>query len=422
MSLLDVDLTEVADRFGTPAYVYDLARVRVAHADLTAMLPEAASLYYSVKANPHPGIVGQLHALGAKAEVCSSGEIDAALAGGVAPDEILLTAPGKSDRTLAYALSRGVRRFSVDSPVDLRRVESAAQTAGAEVTCLLRVNADQPVPGMGLSMTGTASQFGADASWVLRDPAEFRGRGRAEVVGLHLYMGTNLTDADALLQQYETAACIAAELDTVLGGLAEVDLGGGFGCPYARAGDRIVWPGLRSGIEGILDRHLPRWRSPELRISFESGRYLVGDCGLLLSRVLDVKESKGQRFVVLDAGINHLGGMAGLRRLPPLMPAVVPVAGKPEQSSPPVSTTVTGPLCTPLDTFVRATDLPPMPVGRLVAVPNVGAYGLTASLLAFLGHRMPDEVLCDGPTVTQVSHLQLTRSPVQTYAPAHVPA
>lgn len=422
MRRLDVDLTAVAERFGTPAYVYDLARVRAAHADLTAMLPAAASLYYSVKANPHPGVVGQLHRLGTKAEVSSAGEIDAALAGGVEPGDILLTAPGKSDGTLAYALSRGVRRFSVDSPVDLRRVESAARSAGADVTCLLRVNADQPVPGMGLAMTGTASQFGADASWVLRSPEEFRGRGRAEVTGLHLYMGTNLTDGEALLRQYAAAAGIAAELAPVLGGLSEVDLGGGFGCPYARDSDRTTWPGLRAGIEAVLDRCLPGWRRPGMRISFESGRYLVGDCGVLLSRVLDVKESKGQRFVVLDAGVNHLGGMAGLRRLPPLMPAIVPAGGAPEPGSSLIPTTVTGPLCTPLDTFVRATELSPMSVGQLLAVPNVGAYGLTASLVAFLGHRIPQEILCDGATVTEVSHLRISRSPAEQVTPAPVPA
>jgi len=269
-------------------------------------------------------------------------------------------------------------------------------------------------------MTGTASQFGADASWVLREPSQFRGHGAAEVVGLHLYMGTNLVDAGALRQQFETAACIAAELDPVLGGLSEIDLGGGFGCPYAREGDRTTWPDLRAGIEEILDRRLPRWRSPDLRISFESGRYLVGDCGVLLAQVLDTKESKGQRFVVLDAGINTLGGMAGLRRLPPLHPTLVRAGGDSAGSA--VATTVTGPLCTPLDTFVRAADLPPMAPGDLVVVPNVGAYGLTASLLAFLGYRLPHEVLCDGATVTEVSQLQLRRSPAERYTPTSVPA
>src|SRR5262245_25991159 len=162
--------TRIAEEFGTPAYVYDLAAVRRAHGDLRAMLPDPSSLFYSLKANPHPLVVRQLHQLGCRAEVSSIGEVDAALAGGVRADEILLTAPGKSDTTITYALSLGVRRFSVDSPVDLERVGGQADDRGEDVRCLLRVNADQPVAGVGLAMTGTASQFGADLSWVLSEP------------------------------------------------------------------------------------------------------------------------------------------------------------------------------------------------------------------------------------------------------------
>lgn len=424
MTSLDVDLVRIADRFGTPAYVYDLARVRAACRDLSAMLPERAALYYSVKANPHPRVIRELHGLGARAEVSSPGEVDAALAGGLDPGDVLLTAPGKSHDVLDHALDRGVRRFSVDSPTDLDRVDGAAGAHGVEVECLLRVNADQPVGGMGLAMTGTASQFGADASWVLDDPAVFGDRRRARVTGLHLYMGTNLTDEDALVRQYDTALRITARLAPLLGHLGEIDLGGGFGSPYAQAGDRPTWPGLRSRVEGVLDEHLPHWRTGSPRISFESGRYLAGDCGVLLARVLDVKVSKGQRFVVLDTGVNHLGGMVGLRRLPPILPTFLPVTdpGADEVDGRTAATTVVGPLCTPLDTFVRNAQLPAAVPGQLVAVPNVGAYGLTASLLAFLGHRPPAEVICDGDTVHEVSRLQISRTAANDRTPAHATA
>ncbi|HEY1570406.1 MAG TPA: type III PLP-dependent enzyme [Pseudonocardiaceae bacterium] len=401
---------DIADRFGTPAYVYELARVRAAEADLRAMVPEEASVYYSLKANPHPLVVGELARRGCLAEVSSLGETDTALRAGMPARRVLLTGPAKTSECLDHALSRGVRRMSVDSPTDLARVGAAAGRAGMDVECLLRVNADQPVPGMGLAMTGTASQFGADGTWVAEQPELFLGAGRARVTGLHLYMGTNITDEQTLLRQFETAATLAARLRARLGDLTEVDLGGGFGTPYARIGDRPRWIGLRAGLTELLDRNLPGWRHGRPHVSFESGRYLTGDCGTLLCRVMDVKPSKEDVFTVLDGGINHLGGMVGLRRIPPISPTVQRVE-PPSPDEPWVRTTVVGPLCTPLDTFVRRVALPPHLPGDVLAVPNVGAYGLTASLLAFLGHPAPVEVVTDGGDVLDVSRLHLTRSP-----------
>jgi len=263
---------------------------------------------------------------------------------------------------------------------------------------------------VGLAMTGTASQFGADLSWVLREPERFRKAGRAEVDGLHLYMATNLVEEDALVAQFDTAAAVAEQLTAVFGGLSEVDLGGGFGAPYARSGDRVTWPALRTRVEAILDRRLPGWRDGTPTISFESGRYLVGDCGVLICRVLDVKQSKGQTFVVLDTGINHLGGMAGLRRLPPIVPTVHPAAEKPGGET---DVTVVGPLCTPLDSLLRMGKLPAMAPGDLVVVPNTGAYGLTASLMGFLGHPAPVEIVCDGDAIVDASRLTITREGVR---------
>ncbi|WP_436536191.1 type III PLP-dependent enzyme [Actinoplanes sp. HUAS TT8] len=404
-----MNLTAIAEQYGTPAYVYDLAAIRAAHADLTAMLPASAKLYYSLKANPHPLVVEQLYRLGCHAEVSSAGEIDAALAAGVHAEHILLTAPGKSTATVRHALRHGIRRFSLDSPVDLRRVAALAEQAGTDVRCLLRVNADQPVAGLGLTMTGAPSAFGADASWIEADPAQFRGGGRVRIEGLHLYMGTNITDEDALVAQFDTAAATAERLRPVLGELIEVDLGGGFGAPYAHEGSRALWPSLRPRIEQVLDRRLAGWRDAHPAVAFESGRYLAGSSGSLLCGVVDVKSSKGKTFVVLDTGINHLGGMAGLRRLPPLRPALV-AADRPS-GRPQVRTTVVGPLCTPLDTFLREADFPEVRPGELLVVPNVGAYGLTASLLGFLGHPTPVEIVCDGDTVRDVSHLVLGRVP-----------
>jgi len=401
---------ELTRRFGTPSYVYDLADVRHAHADLVAALPRPSALLYSLKANPHPDVASQLAKLGCRAEISSGGELDVALASGFSPASMLYTGPGKRSEDLADAVRRGVRRFSVDSPVDLKRVAAAAGAAAVEVECLLRINADEPVPGMGLSMTGVASQFGADASLVSKKPEAFRGLEGAPVRGLHLYMGSGIEDETVLMRQFETALCLVRQVSEALRvPLREVDLGGGFGTPFARTGDRPVYATLAERLRDRLDRELPGWTHSEPAVSFESGRYLVGGCGTLLARVLDVKVSKGRTFVVLDTGVNHLGGMSGLRRVPRVVPDLLPDA---PPSSWQEGCSVVGPLCTPLDILSQGVRLPRLEVGDVVRIPNVGAYGLTASLLAFLGHAAPTEIVLDRDRIVSASHLELHRRPI----------
>jgi diaminopimelate decarboxylase len=405
-----VNPAEVAERYGTPAYVYDLEEVRLAHADLRRGLPGEAVLYYSLKANPHPAVVAELLELGCRAEVSSPGEIRAALGAGADPSDLLLTGPGKTEQLVALALHLGLTRFSVESPGDLAQVESLADGRDLAVDALLRVNADEPVPGAGLAMTGVASQFGADASWVVREPGRFRG-----VTGLHFYMGTNLVGEDVLVRQFEVGLGLAERLGDVLGDVTEVDLGGGFGAPFGRGGHRPQLPGLAVRVAGLLERRLPGWRRAAPQVAFESGRYLVAASGTLVSRVVDVKESKGEVFVVLDTGINHLGGMAGLRRIPRILPDVALVDD--DGAAEPRESVLAGPLCTPLDVFGRGSELPSLEPGELVTIPNVGAYGLTASLVAFLGFDPPVEVVVDGEEVVSASRLALGRAPVEAREP-----
>lgn len=412
--------TALAAAYGTPLYVYDLDRVRAAHADLRSALPPGVDLHYSVKANPHPLLVAALAEHGAQAEIASTGELDVALAGGIGPQHLQLAGPGKAAATVRDALDRGVRRFSVDSPHDLAELDRLAAERGVRVRAVLRVNAAASVAGNGLTMTGTASQFGADEDWVRADPAAFRGGPHATVTGLHLYAGSNLRDEDTLVRQFEVALRCAAGLRPVLPELQELNLGGGFGCPYAETGFRPVFGTLAERLAGLLDAHLDGWRAGAPQVSFESGRYLVGDCGTLLTRVLDVKLSRGRTFVVLDTGIHHLGGMSGLRRLRPmeLRPAAADPdrarSGEPGPSGEPALCTLVGPLCTPLDSLAPAAPLADPRPGDLLSVANVGAYGLTASLIGFLSHPAPAEVVTDAGRVVDVSRLALRREPAGT--------
>lgn len=402
---MQLTLEEIAARYGTPSYVYELGAVRRARALLDAALPANSELYYALKANPHPAIVAALVAEGCGAEVSSSGELAIALLQGIDPERIVYTGPAKSDAEIAGALAAGVGCLSVESAAELERVDRAAAERGEPARCLLRVNPGGDLRAAGLAMMGDASQFGVDADQVLADPGAFR-RPHVELRGLHLYAGSNIESVEALLSAFEL---VLSELPALVEALAIepelLDLGGGFAHPYARGGEPDELRGLAPRLWALVESALGGSRP---RLAFESGRYLSGACGTLLTRVRDVKHSRGRRFVVLDSGINHLGGMHGLRRLRQLRPQLVAVKQRGELRP----ADVVGPLCTPLDAWGRDVELPELEPRDLLAVSNVGAYGLSASLIAFLGRELPVEVVVDGGEVVKASRLCLARHPV----------
>ncbi|MFC6887028.1 MULTISPECIES: type III PLP-dependent enzyme [Actinomadura] len=413
-------LRRLAARYGTPLYVYDLDEARAAHAELARSVPAGSHLFYSLKANPFPPLVRGLLDAGARAEVCSRGELDTALAEGAAPGSCLYTGPGKTEDELGHAIARGVRLFSVDSPTDLARLGLCARRAGTPVKAILRLNpADYP-RGAGLAMGGAPSQFGADVAWVRASPERFRADG-VELVGYHVYVGTNIDDVDGLMGWFALALDAVRQAQEALRlRLETVDLGGGFGHPYARPGDRPAWPGLAERLASLL-ADLPRAAGPPSGrgdappvVAFESGRYLAGGCGTLVLGVQDVKRSKDERFVIADGGINVLGGMQGLRRVPPIMAGVLPLAepgpdgaeAAADGAEADGAAVLAGPLCTALDLLNHRARLPGAAPGDLLAVPNVGAYGLTAALLAFLGRDAPAEVAVDAGGVRAALRLE----------------
>jgi diaminopimelate decarboxylase len=402
---------ELAERYGTPLYVYDLDRVVASYRDLRNSLPTGFTIFYSLKANPHPAVAAALRDAGGwppcRAEVCSVGELSTALEAGFAPEECLYTGPGKTSRELTTAIVEGVREFSVESLSDLERAGSIASRFGVVIDCLLRINTVGAVAAGSIRMMGTPSQFGIDSETLRAQLPELQAVPGTRLVGAHFYSLSNAKDELSLIGELQQSVATAARLHAELGLPMDIlDIGGGFGAPYAVPGSRPVYGKLRVELEHTLDMHFPQWRSGVPQLVCESGRYLVGDCGELISSVVNVKESRGRRFAILDAGINTLGGMAGLGRL-------MPLAVKPdEQRAPAVMevTTLVGPLCTPGDVLSRNVQMSPVKLGDVITVPNVGAYGTTASLLLFLSRPSPREVVVRDGEVLAVSQLEVHRS------------
>jgi diaminopimelate decarboxylase len=400
-SPLDV-MAGYAKRFGSPAYVYDIAQVRASHALLRAAVPESVEIAYSLKANPHPALVQTLGELGCALEVSSVGELAVASRAG---RSLIFTGPGKSDLDLEAAIRAGCV-LSLESPAELPRVAEVAGRLGLDaggVQVILRINPDSGLESSGISMAGE-TQFGFSAANSQAWRTEL-ARTSANAVGYHVYGGSNLPGVDGLVKYFHAALECIATVNRVVGlDIQLVNLGGGFPAPYASPGVNIELTGLREALETLLGTG-----SGRPRVVVESGRYLSATSGTLLATVRDIKSAaSGTRFVVLDAGVNHLGGMSALRRIPPVVAVPVTSAG---DGSPDRPARLVGPLCTPLDVLNLRAVLPDrLAIGDVMAIPNVGAYGLTASLLGFLSRDLPCEIVVDGERLIEATRLTLTRA------------
>lgn len=384
---------DLAHRFGTPLYCYDLDAVTARAQALRAVLPAATRLLYSFKANPLPAVAAATRQVGCGAEITSEGELAAARLAGFDLREALYGGPAKTEAAIQSALAAGVRWFSCENWSDLRRVARLAAAADTTAQVLLRVNPAE-APTARLAMTGVASQFGFEEDELLVPEARANlQHPGVRVRGVHIYFGTQVADVAALTENTRRALDVASRLEAALGFVcAVVNAGGGFAWPYATTAAEPDLEGLRTALDTVW-RNSPLSETAELW--FESGRHLVAAAGTLIARVQAVKTSRARRFILLDAGIHHLGGMAGLGRIPRERVDFQLLSGDAatrvnSPALPPAD--VVGPLCTPLDSLARGLALPELREGDLLAVPNVGAYGLTASLLGFLSHPTPVEI------------------------------
>jgi diaminopimelate decarboxylase len=392
---------KLLSQFGSPLYVYRLEQLDAAVQDLRDALPERSTLYYSAKANPHPELIRRLAARGCKTEISSIGELAATQAAGVPGNDCLYTGPAKTVSEVAAAIAAGVALFSCESLSDIRRVGTAALSAGVEVDCLLRVNGVSG-GGSGLRMTGRPSQFGIGLEEMSARRSELLAVPGTRVVGLHFFPVSNSHDEASLVEEILGSIAVAASIGAPI---RRLDLGGGFPAPFATPGEKSRFKILRDAVEGALDHHFDQWRHGQPEIMFESGRYLVSAAGSLACTVMEIKRSHSDEFVIVDAGVNHLGGMAGLGRL--ARPAATPEGVAGESTG-----TIAGPLCTPADVLGRNVSVGSLRPGDVITFPNVGAYGLTASLLGFLSRATPAEVVLDRDRLVSASRVELKRVPL----------
>jgi len=395
MNSLDTDtIARIARTHGTPFYAYHWPTMEDRYRRLAAAVGPGTRILYSMKANPHPRITGMIAGLTWGVEAASGGELSLALWSGVDPARVFFTGPGKTDEELALAAGANLLAVSIESVGQARRLDRICGDLGVQRDVAIRVNPMDPIAGARLHMGGMASPFGVDQEDIPEVLRRCHGWKNLRCIGLHVYAGTQILDAAALGAHVERTVAWAARVSATHH-LTMVNVGGGFGVPYRRDQkplDLVVVVEAFARARETLGSGLS---GAELYV--ESGRYLVASAGCYVARVLDIKESRGKRFVVLDGGINHLLAVGGLSRAVRANPSLRVVGRDGALGTQPA--TVVGPLCTPSDRLADGMELPAtLAVGDLVVVDEVGAYGRSASPLNFLSRDWPAEYLVFGPS------------------------
>ncbi|WP_374434167.1 pyridoxal-dependent decarboxylase, exosortase A system-associated [Inhella sp.] len=382
-------LTLIAARVGsTPFYAYDRSLLDRRVAELRAALPQGLKLHYAMKANPMPAVVAHMARLVDGIDVASAGELKVALDAGADPHEISFAGPGKRDPELLQAVAAGVL-VNVESARELPVLQREAEQLGLPARVALRVNPDFELKGSGMKMGGGPKQFGVDVEQVPAVLDEMRARG-LQFEGFHLFAGSQNLKPESICEaqqkSYELALRLSAQTPQPIRFL---NLGGGFGIPYFPGEQRLDLGPIGANLAALQER--ARRELPEAELVIELGRYLVGEAGVYVTRVVDKKVSRGQTYLVCDGGLNHHLSVSG--NFGQVIRKNYPVTIGNRQGGQAELVSAVGPLCTPLDLLADKMALPQAEIGDLVVIFQSGAYGASASPAAFLGHPAVTEVL-----------------------------
>ncbi len=385
--------SELVERAGdTPLFVYSSTMIAAQVARLRSAMPSRLSIHYAVKANPYAPVLELMARLVDGFDIASAGELAMVDAAGIASERVSFAGPGKRDAELAAAIGSGVT-LNLESKGEATRALAIADRLGVVPRLAVRVNPSFDLKGSGMKMGGGAKQFGIDADKVPEVIRLIRGAG-ADWRGLHIFAGSQALDADAISKtQAQTLALAAQIADAVHLPLPKLNLGGGFGIPYFPDDSVLDIKAIGHKLAVEFD-NLPEALA-DTQLCIELGRWLVGESGVYLTRVVDRKESHGEVFLVTDGGLHHQLAASGnfgtvIRRNYPVAIASRFAEPATEQAS------VVGCLCTPLDRLADKALFPRAEVGDLVAVFCAGAYGASASPSAFLGHGPAREMLLPG--------------------------
>jgi len=387
-------LARVAEEFGTPAYVYFVPQIRQRVEEVRRAFGGRFRISYAVKSNPNPELLRRMKGVVDLLDVSSAGEIDRAAGCGWPASALTFTGPAKTRRELELAVQLGVGDIVLESLDEAQLLQSICARRGIRQRVLVRLAPRHVPPGFGASMSGRPTQFGIDEE-VMEEALDAICRlDHLDLSGFHAYSGTQCLRADAVAENYEIFVELFRRASRSAG-LAPRRLvfGSGLGIPYHETDHPLDLAAVAARTSARLDalRREPEFGKTEFIL--ETGRYLVGEAGIYVTRVVRTKRSRGATIALCDGGMNHHLGAAGhlgsvLHRNYRMF-KITPDHGEEE------AFTLVGPLCTTIDTLGRSVKFRGLEAGDLVGIECSGAYGVTASPIHFIGHPPPREVLVD---------------------------
>lgn len=386
-----IPISQIVEEHGTPLYIYDKQILKWRHRILRQALPNDLKIYYAVKANPNLEIIRELANLYDGSDIASKGEMLKAIEAGVAPEKMSFAGPGKNIDDLYFAIEQGIATISVESEREIDHIKAICRELQKEARILIRVNPDFELASSGMKMGGGPKQFGIDSERVPETIRKLQGDEWVKLEGIHIFAGSQNLRAQAILEAFskifDYCENLSAEVDVRL---KTVNLGGGFGIPYFAHDSELDVETVAKGLQQLLANYRNRLIGTQFRI--ELGRYIVGECGLYVAKILYRKVSRGQVFLIIDGGLHHhLAASGNFGQSVVRRPFPITVVNR--LNNPLEKVNVVGPLCTPLDTFGMQVLLPKTAEGDLITVMSSGAYGYSASPIAFLSHQPPKEIV-----------------------------
>ncbi len=385
-----VELSKLKLRAGqTPFYAYDRSIITQKINQFRQAMPDQLKLHYALKANPMPALVGFVAHQIDGIDVASGNELNIALNSDIPSRNISFAGPSKQLKELRMAISSGTT-INIESFTELERIVLIKQQTGINAKVAIRINPDFELKSSGMKMGGGPQQFGIDAELVTEMLTRIKQH-NLEYRGLHIFTGTQNLNAESIILShqkiFELATRIQRKTDLPIQSL---NIGGGLGIPYFPGEQNIQLKEIGKELEQLILDFTNEFGCVE--IAMELGRYIVGDAGIYVAEINDIKTSRGTTFAVIDGGLHHHLSASGnfgqvIRKNYPVC-----IGNKMEQSTlEPIQ--IVGPLCTPLDIMANKYELPHTEIGDLVVIYQSGAYGYSASPRDFLNHPQPVEML-----------------------------
>jgi diaminopimelate decarboxylase len=380
---------DLVSRYGTPLYVYDVEIMKYKY-NVVKKSFQNVDIFYSLKANPSASIASFFCSLGSGAEIASGGELYLSLQAGFRPENIIFVGPGKTNPELEYAMKNDLYAVVIESLNELRRADNIAGALSKKIDVMIRVNTKSWTGASPEVMVGGPSKLGMVEEEVIEELSNIDLK-NVNIIGIHVYNASQVLGEVSLIDAIEHTldfACYCSEkLDFKL---KCVDFGGGWGVPYKEGENELNVTWMQKKFSHILQEKSKTFDLKNVRFIFELGRYLVAESGVYLARVIDIKESRGKKYLITDGGMNQQVRPVFMNLNHPTL-----IVNKLNRKKREI-VQIGGPLCTPFDMLGKDIQLPEADIGDVIGIFNSGAYSFSMSMLNFLSHPWPSEVLVIG--------------------------